>query len=185
MPRRKSERKMGVKVGKGASTTTFYKSRSSRAGLQFSVSRMHRLLRSGHYAHRIAAGAPVYMAAVIEYLTAEIVELAGNAAQDNKRMRIIPRHLQLAIRNDEELSQLLRNVTIAQGGVLPNIHAMLLPIKSKKTSCATTKADVATATTTTTIAIDDSNKDNDDDNDDDNDNDDEDSNNTASESLKT
>ncbi|XP_060095230.1 histone H2A-like [Heteronotia binoei] len=107
------------------------KSRSSRAGLQFPVGRVHRLLRKGSYAERIGAGAPVYLAAVLEYLTAEILELAGNAARDNKKSRIIPRHLQLAVRNDEELNKLLGGVTIAQGGVLPNIHAVLLPKKTE------------------------------------------------------
>ena len=105
--------------------------RSARAGLQFPVGRIHRLLRKGNYAQRVGAGAPVYLAAVLEYLGAEILELAGNAARDNKKTRIIPRHLQLAIRNDEELNKLLGNVTIAQGGVLPNIHAVLLPKKSE------------------------------------------------------
>ncbi|KFD47671.1 hypothetical protein M513_11462 [Trichuris suis] len=40
-------------------------------------------------------------------------------------------HLQLAIRSDEELSNFLRGVTIAQGGVLPNIHPSLRPTKSE------------------------------------------------------
>jgi histone H2A len=116
--------KSGGDKSKGAT-----KSRSSRAGLQFPVGRVHRLLRKGNYAQRVGAGAPVYLAAVLEYLAAEILELAGNAARDNKKTRIIPRHLQLAIRNDEELNKLLGSVTIAQGGVLPNIHSVLLPKK--------------------------------------------------------
>lgn len=74
----------------------------------------------------------MYLASVLEYLAAEILELAGNAARDNKKSRIIPRHLQLAIRNDEELNKLLGHVTIAQGGVLPNINTNLLPSKTGK-----------------------------------------------------
>ncbi|KFD48058.1 hypothetical protein M513_11078 [Trichuris suis] len=124
--------------GKGGKVKGKSKSRSSRAGLQFPVGRIHRLLRRGNYAERIGAGAPVCLAAVIEYLTAEVLELAGNAARDNKKTRIIPRHLQLAIRNDEELSKFLRGVTIAQGGVLPNIQASLLP---KKTELKASKKD--------------------------------------------
>ena len=118
--------------GKGGKAKGKSKSRSSRAGLQFPVGRIHRLLRKGNYGERIGAGAPVYLAAVMEYLAAEVLELAGNAARDNKKTRIIPRHLQLAIRNDEELNKLLSGVTIAQGGVLPNIQAVLLPKKSQK-----------------------------------------------------
>ena len=117
--------------GKGKAKGTKSKSRSSRAGLQFPVGRIHRLLRKGNYAERVGAGAPVYLAAVLEYLSAEILELAGNAARDNKKTRIIPRHLQLAVRNDEELNKLLAGVTIAQGGVLPNIQAVLLPKKTE------------------------------------------------------
>jgi histone H2A len=117
--------------GKGKSAKKAV-SRSSKAGLQFPVGRIARFLKKGRYAERIGAGAPVYLAAVLEYLTAEVLELAGNAARDNKKNRIIPRHIQLAIRNDEELSKLLGEVTIANGGVLPNIHTVLLPKKSGK-----------------------------------------------------
>jgi histone H2A len=111
---------MAPKSAKKAAT-----SRSSKAGLQFPVGRIHRFLKKGGYADRVGAGAPVYMAAVMEYLTAEVLELAGNAARDNKKTRIIPRHIQLAVRNDEELNKLLGGVTIASGGVLPNIHIEL------------------------------------------------------------
>jgi histone H2A len=97
-----------------------------QAGLQFPVGRVARFLRNQRVASRIGAGAPVYLAAVLEYLAAEILELAGNAARDNKKHRIVPRHVQLAVRNDEELNKLLGNVTIASGGVLPNIHASLV-----------------------------------------------------------
>ena len=131
--------------GKGGKVKGKAKSRSSRAGLQFPVGRIHRLLRKGNYAERVGAGAPVYMAAVMEYLAAEVLELAGNAARDNKKTRIIPRHLQLAIRNDEELNKLLSGVTIAQGGVLPNIQAVLLPKKSEKS-----KAEIFLSATPTT-----------------------------------
>ena len=72
--------------GKGGKVKGKAKSRSSRAGLQFPVGRIHRLLRKGNYAKRVGAGAPVYMAAVMEYLVAEILELAGNT-KNNKSTR--------------------------------------------------------------------------------------------------
>ena len=106
-------------------------SRSAKAGLQFPVGRIGRFLKKGRYAKRIGGGAPVYMAAVLEYLVAELLELAGNAAKDHKKNRIVPRHLQLAVRSDEELNKFLGGITIGGGGVMPNIHDVLLP-KSKK-----------------------------------------------------
>merc|ERR1711973_528029 len=120
--------KAGKKGGKGGKSMT----RSARAGVQFPVGRIARYMRTGGYAKRVGAGAPVYVAAVLEYLCAELLELAGNAARDNKRQRIVPRHIQLAVRNDEELNKLMSGVTIASGGVLPNIHAVLLPKNKKK-----------------------------------------------------
>ncbi|GFH24563.1 histone H2A [Haematococcus lacustris] len=88
-------------------------SRSSRAGLQFPVGRIHRLLKSRVTANgRVGATAAVYTAAILEYLTAEV-------------KRITPRHLQLAIRGDEELDTLIK-ATIAGGGVIPHIHKSLI-----------------------------------------------------------
>uniref|UniRef100_A0A8C2SN19 Histone H2A n=1 Tax=Coturnix japonica TaxID=93934 RepID=A0A8C2SN19_COTJA len=109
-------------------------SKSVLAGLQFPVGRVYRLLKRSHYAERISPGSAVYMAAVLEYLTAEILELAGNAARDNKKARILPRHIQLAVRNDDELSKLFSCVTIAQGGVMPNILPQLLPKRTPKST---------------------------------------------------
>ncbi|KFV41176.1 Histone H2A type 1-F [Tyto alba] len=105
-------------------------SKSARAGLQFPVGRVYRCLKRGNYSDRIGSGAAVYLAAVLEYLAAEILELAGNAAWKNKKTRIVPRHIQLAVRNDEELNRLLSRVTIAQGGVIPNFSSELFPKKT-------------------------------------------------------
>ncbi|KAH7546621.1 hypothetical protein FEM48_Zijuj01G0220500 [Ziziphus jujuba var. spinosa] len=124
----------GKTLGSGAAKKAT--SRSSKAGLQFPVGRIARFLKAGKYAERVGAGAPVYLAAVLEYLAAEVLELAGNAARDNKKTRIVPRHIQLAVRNDEELSKLLGDVTIANGGVMPNIHNLLLPKKTGGSSKA-------------------------------------------------
>lgn len=86
----------------------------TRAGLQFPVYRFAKALRKGGYAKRLAPGGAIYLTAVIEYVTAEILELAGNAAKDQNKKRIIPRHIQLAIRNDEER-------TLCGEGSLPNL----------------------------------------------------------------
>lgn len=118
------------KAGKSGTTKTKV-NRSLKAGLNFPVGRMMRLLKKGKYSQRVGQGAPVYLSAVLEYLCAEVMELAGNAAKDNKKNRIIPRHIQLAVRNDDELSKLLNKATISAGGVVPNIHEKLLPGKTK------------------------------------------------------
>ena len=104
-------------------------SRTVKAGITFPVGRIHRHMKRGKYSSRIGAGAPVYLAAVLEYLAAEVLELAGNATRDYRK-RIIPRYITLAVRNDEELNKFVRG-TIAGGGVLPNIHSWLLPKKKK------------------------------------------------------
>lgn len=94
---------------------------SSRAGTLFPVGRLNRLMRTGRYSTRLGGSAGAFMAGVLEYLTAEICELAGNICEQNKKKTISPKHLNLGIRSDEELNKLMCEVTIAAGGKLPNI----------------------------------------------------------------
>ena len=74
------------------------RTRTAKAGLIFPVGRVKRKLRESRCAKRISACAPVYLAAVLEYLTAEILEAAGCVAMEQKRKRITPRHIQLGVR---------------------------------------------------------------------------------------
>ena len=108
------------------------KSNSSRAGLIFPVGRMCRKLRQGRYSTRVGMGGGVFMAAALEYLTMEIIDLAGQCADEHKKKTIAPRHIQLAVRNDEELNKLLAAAQLSQGGVRPNVEAALFPRKEKK-----------------------------------------------------
>lgn len=91
---------------------------------------------TGKFAAHTAGKTPVFLAATLEYLCVEIMELAGNCAKDNNRRRIKPRDIYLAVHNDAELSKLLKHVTIPAGGTLPFIHKVLLPKHSKAKSAA-------------------------------------------------
>uniref|UniRef100_A0A667J2R1 Histone H2A n=1 Tax=Lynx canadensis TaxID=61383 RepID=A0A667J2R1_LYNCA len=94
-------------------------SRSRRAELQFPVSRVERLLREGRYAPRLSASTPVFLTAVLEYLTANILELAGKEALDSHKMRITPEHVQRALGSNQHLRGLLENKGESQGSSLP------------------------------------------------------------------
>ena len=84
------------------------KSMSAKAGLIFPVGRVGSLLRHGQYARRVSASGAVYLAAVLEYLTAELLELTVKATKDVKK-RLSPRTLTLAVRHDDELGALLHH----------------------------------------------------------------------------
>lgn len=92
------------KGGKGKTeANTALKSHSARAGLTFPVGRIKRFLKNNvRHKTRVSSKAAIYLAAVMEYLTAELLDLAGMVARQLRVKRITPRHLQLAIRGDEE-----------------------------------------------------------------------------------
>ncbi|CAM8925388.1 unnamed protein product [Rhodiola kirilowii] len=115
---------MSMVVGRPARKEAIRK--SLRAGLVFPVGRLGRYLKKGRYSDRVGRTAPVYLASVLEYLAAEVLELAGNAARDNTKKRINPRHIMLSVRYDDDLSKLFKDVTIAHSGVIPNINPVLL-----------------------------------------------------------
>ena len=112
-------------------------SKSKKAGLLFPVGRIGSQLRRGQYARRVGGSAAVYLAAVLEYLTAELLELTVKAASapagakgakkgaKKAATRLNPRTLTLAVRHDEDLGALLQNVTLSRGGVLPAVNKAL------------------------------------------------------------
>ena len=95
------------------------KSKSSKAGLQFPVGRIGRFLKNGRYAKRVGSGAPVYMAAVLEYLVAEILEVSVMVVRQNKKNRIVPRYIFLGLKEDEEFNKLFAHTIITGSGVRP------------------------------------------------------------------
>lgn len=86
------------------------------------VTRIHQNLMKGYYAKHIQAGSAVYLAGVLEYLVAEISDIAVTEAMNAKRQRITPRHIMLAIRKDSDVDELLKDVTISEAGVLPTVN---------------------------------------------------------------
>ena len=105
---------------KGKASGTKQVNRSAKAGLCFPVGRIARMLKNGRYCQRVGMGAPVYLAAVLEYLTAETLEVSAQVAQSQKKSRINPRHILLATKEDPELDQLCQNAVVASGGVKPS-----------------------------------------------------------------
>lgn len=120
-------RKSAAKKSSGKSV-----SQSKRAGLIFPVGRIGSMLRKGRYTSRVSRSAAVTVAAALEYVTAEVLELSAKAVlQSGKAKRITPRALTLAVRHDADLGNLLKDVTLSRGGVVPRVEKALAA-KTKK-----------------------------------------------------
>lgn len=104
-------------------------SNSKKAGVIFPVGRLNRMLKQGRYSQRIGGSAGVFMSGVLEYITAEICELAGNVCEEQGRKTIAPKHINLGILHDEELHKLVASAVISQGGQQVKVHDFLLPHK--------------------------------------------------------
>ncbi|XP_075732448.1 uncharacterized protein LOC142775030 [Rhipicephalus microplus] len=121
---------MATSTQRGTASTKNGKSVSSRAGLIFPVGRIRQLLSDGRYARKISEKAPIFLSAVLQYLTAEVLKLAVNEAGEQRETRIKPRHIQLAVRSHKDFEKLLVAVTINEGGVVPHFLQEYQPRKT-------------------------------------------------------
>ena len=115
------------------------KKTTGKSGLTFPTGRIGTMLRKGKYSKRVSAGAAVFMAATLEYLTAETLELASKTMAKGGK-RITPRAITLAVRHDADLGSLLSNVTLSKGGVVGGPVAGKKVKKAKKAKKAGKKA---------------------------------------------
>lgn len=121
----------GPPTGRGAKAKKSRSSRSSRAGLLFPVSRIDRQLRRGHFAERLGARAPVFLAAVLQWVTHKTMDMAGRISKKSNQQRISPGHLQMAVRNSSALRQLLLGKPRHHSRAVPHSQRMASPSKKK------------------------------------------------------
>ena len=106
-------------------------SMKEKTGVTFPIPRVQRLLKRDRLNQRIARSSAIVMTAVMEYITSEILELAGSVAVDGHKKRIVPRHISLALMQDDELAKIVSGSIIHEGGARPFIHEALKPKKGK------------------------------------------------------
>ena len=95
------------------------KAMSGKKGSNFSIGRLTTFCKSGRFAERIGAGTPIYLSAVHDYITAEVLLAAAEQAKLDGKKRIKPRHIMLAIRKDQELAEFFRDAHFMSAGVVP------------------------------------------------------------------
>lgn len=134
MPAAKAKAASNRRRSGGARTKTV--SGSRRADTLFPVGRLNRYIKQGRYSDRVSASSGAFMAAVLEYITAEILELAGDLTHGAGMKTIKPKHINLGVRSDTELAKLVSHIQISEGGQLSNINENLLPAKKGKAAAA-------------------------------------------------
>lgn len=107
-------------------------SKSDKAGIYFPVGRIKRYLKNRIDGKRMSDYSAVYLAAVLEYLIAEVLEASENVTKDTNKKLITPRHIEFGVGMDKELDELFKHVIISQGCVVPYIHYVLLPKRTTK-----------------------------------------------------
>ena len=100
---------------------------AKRANVTLPPSRIMKLMRRDRLSQTIRRDSSVFMAGVLDYLCQEIMELSGEYAMKMKKSMIKPRHIKLAINDDEELCKIFGQAVIREGGVVPHIEEALLP----------------------------------------------------------
>ncbi len=98
-------------------------SKSAKAGLTFPVSRVNRHLRATQMMKRIGGGAPIYLAAILEYFAAELLEVSGNATLKDNRKLITPQDVMRSIRSDPELHRSLSGAVVFSGDRVKDVSA--------------------------------------------------------------
>ena len=107
-------------------------SKSERAGINFPVGRISRYMKEKKVIERISLGSPVFMAAMQEYITADLLDQAGNTCQDDGKKKLTPRHIFTSIQTDQEFHDLFENTIIANGGVREFVNKELVPENIRK-----------------------------------------------------
>ena len=109
-------------------------------GIEFPPTRCTRLIRKVAPTDRVSANAGVALAAALEYLCAEIVEAAGDVAKESGFKRIKPRHITLAVKNDDHMSSVFGDATMANGGVIPRVEPEVEVAPKRKRKARKAKA---------------------------------------------
>ena len=107
MPAAKSPRSPKAKSPRAKGSRKQTVTGAQRAGTVFAPARCSRELRNGRYSERMARSAGAFMAGVLQYISEELCELAGDMAGSRGRKTIAPQDLNLAMRSDPELAKLM------------------------------------------------------------------------------